>query len=181
MAKTKEKKLREPFRIKKEIPLLPGYIMCVAWVVFTVMLVGWVMLASLSTSREILGGQLFEFASGFHWENYSNAWSSQKVGVFFVNSLIYTAISCTVIIVVASPAAYVLSRFRFRGEHSPAEHVRHRAGHPGHHDHHASVLGHHQPETDQHPGPDHLPVHCDERSVHHLLYAFFLPESLLHL
>ena len=115
MAKTKEKKFREPFRIKKEIPLLPGYIMCIAWVVFTIMLVGWVMLASLSTSREILGGQLFEFASGFHWENYSNAWSSQKVGVFFVNSLIYTAISCTVIIVVASPAAYVLSRFRFRG------------------------------------------------------------------
>ena len=51
MAKTKEKKLREPFRIKKEIPLLPGYIMCIAWVVFTIMLVGWVMLASLSTSR----------------------------------------------------------------------------------------------------------------------------------
>ena len=113
--KRKRKKFREPFRIKKEIPLLPGYIMCIAWVVFTIMLVGWVMLASLSTSREILGGQLFEFASGFHWENYSNAWSSQKVGVFFVNSLICTAISCTVIIVVASPAAYVLSRFRFRG------------------------------------------------------------------
>lgn len=115
MAKMKEKKIHEPFRIKKEIPLLPGYIMCIAWVVFTIMLVSWVMLASLSTSREILGGQLFEFASGFHWENYSNAWSSQKVGVFFVNSLIYTAISCTVIIVVASPAAYALSRFKFRG------------------------------------------------------------------
>lgn len=73
MAKTKEKKIREPFRIKKEIPLLPGYILCTAWVIFTIMLVGWVMLASLSTSREILGGELFQFASGFHWENYSNA------------------------------------------------------------------------------------------------------------
>ena len=77
MAKTKEKKFREPFRIKKEIPLLPGYIMCIAWVVFTIMLVGWVMLASLSTSREILGGQLFEFASGFQMCIRDSIWPTK--------------------------------------------------------------------------------------------------------
>ena len=116
MAKNKkQKKFREPFSMKKELPLLPGYLLCILWVVFTVMLVGWVMLASLSTSKEILGGQLFQFASGFHWENYYTAWKSQKVSVFFMNSLVYTAISCTLIILVAAPAAYVLSRFKFRG------------------------------------------------------------------
>lgn len=114
MAK-KQKEMREPFNLKKELPLLPGYLLCTLWVVFTVMLVGWVMLASLSTSKEILGGELFKFASGFHWENYYTAWKSQKVSVFFLNSLIYTAISCTIIILVAAPAAYVLSRFKFRG------------------------------------------------------------------
>ena len=111
----KEPKVHEPFRMKKELPLLPGYILCTAWVVFTVMLVGWVMLASLSTSREIMSGQLFAFESGLHWENYVNAWKSQKVSVFFLNSLIYTAISCSVIILVAAPAAYALSRFKFKG------------------------------------------------------------------
>ena len=115
MAKTKEKKIREPFKLKKELPLLPGYLLCIIWLVFTVLLVGWVMLASLSTSREILGGELFKFASGFHWENYTNAWKSQKVSGFFVNSLIYTAISCTLIVLVSAPAAYALSRFRFKG------------------------------------------------------------------
>jgi len=115
MAKVKEAKYREKFNSKKEASLLPGYILCVAWVVFTVMLVGWVVLASFSTSREILSGQLFKFATGFHFENYKNAWESQKVSIFFLNSLIYTAISCTVIILVAAPAAYVLSRIRFRG------------------------------------------------------------------
>ncbi len=116
MAKNKkQKEFREPFNLKKELPLLPGYLLCILWVIFTVMLVGWVMLASLSTSKEILGGELFKFASGFHWENYYTAWKSQKVSVFFMNSLIYTAISCTIIIIVAAPAAYVLSRFKFRG------------------------------------------------------------------
>lgn len=101
--------------LKRHAGNIPGYILNLAWLVFTVMLVGWVVLASFSTSKEILSGQLFQFASGFHFENYTNAWQSQKVSVFFVNSLIYTAISCTLIIVIAAPAAYALSRFRFRG------------------------------------------------------------------
>lgn len=100
-------------RLKKEMRLLPGYILCIIWVVFTLLLVGWVILASLSTSREIMGGTLFRFESGFHFENYVNAWKSQKVSVFFLNSLIYTSISCVLIVVIAAPAAYALSRFKF--------------------------------------------------------------------
>lgn len=115
MAKVKQPKLHEPFNAKKEAANLPGYVLCIAWLIFTVMLVGWVLLASLSTSKEILGGQLFQFASGFHFENYVNAWNSQKVSIFFANSLIYTAISCTIIVLVAAPAAYVLARFVFKG------------------------------------------------------------------
>lgn len=113
MAKQKESKPQ--VNIKKEIPRLPGYILCVIWLIFTVLLIGWVVLASLSTSREILSGQLFKFASGLHFENYANAWKSQKISVFFLNSVIYTTISCTLIILVAAPAAYALSRFQFRG------------------------------------------------------------------
>ena len=111
----KQKALREPFKIKKEIPLIPGYALCVIWLIFTVVLVGWVALASLSTSREILAGQLFKFETGFHFENYVGAWKSQKVSLFFMNSLIYTSISCTLLVFISAPAAYALSRFRFRG------------------------------------------------------------------
>ena len=111
----KQKEIKPRVSIKREVPKLPGYIMCVVWLIFTILLIGWVILASFSTSREILSGELFKFASGFHFENYTNAWKSQKISVFFVNSLIYTAISCTMIILVAAPAAYALSRFKFRG------------------------------------------------------------------
>ena len=112
MSKTNE--YHKPSVLKREAKFLPGYILCGIWVAFTVLLVGWVMLASLSTTKEILGGKLFAFESGFHWENYVNAWKSQKVSVFFMNSLLYTAISCTLIVLIAAPAAYALSRFKFR-------------------------------------------------------------------
>ena len=84
----KQKEIKPKLNVTREIPRLPGYFLCVIWLIFTVLLIGWVMLASLSTSREILGGELFKFTSGLHFENYTNAWKSQKISVFFLNSLI---------------------------------------------------------------------------------------------
>lgn len=112
---SKEKKAREPLNIHKEARLLPGYLLVGAWVAFTVILVGWVAFASLSTTNEIYSDHMFAFQTGFHFENYIKAWNTQKVSIFFMNSLLYSVVSCTLIVVVAAPAAYVLSRFKFRG------------------------------------------------------------------
>ena len=92
-----------------------GYITAGLWVLFTFILVGWVLLASFSTTPEIFSDHMFEFRSGFHFDNYLRAWNAQRVSVFFMNSLLYTVVSCTAIILIASPAAYVLSRYSFPG------------------------------------------------------------------
>ena len=75
----------------------------------------WILAASLSTTREIMSGSVFKFESGVHWENYINAWTASNVSVFFMNSLMYAIISCTVVILIAAPAAYALSRYTFLG------------------------------------------------------------------
>lgn len=111
----KEKKVREPVNWKKELHLAPGYIILSLWVLFTFVLLGWVIAASFSTSKEIFSGDVFKFASGLHFENYAKAWNTSNVSVFFTNSLIYASISCTLLILVCAPAAYVLSRFTFIG------------------------------------------------------------------
>ena len=92
-----------------------GYILVLAWVLFTFVLIGWVFFASLSSSSEIFSDHMFKFESGLHFENYVKAWKTQRVSVFFMNSLLYTVVSCTAIIIIASPAAYALARYRFRG------------------------------------------------------------------
>ena len=98
-----------------QVRLIPSYVLVVTWVIFTFVLIGWVFFASFSTSQEIFSDSMFKFESGFHFENYIRAWNTQKVSVYFMNSLMYTVVSCTSIILIASPAAYVLSRFKFRG------------------------------------------------------------------
>ena len=110
-----KKKTKEKINWKKEMALAPGYIIVGIWVIFTFVLIGWIILASFSTTREIFDGHIFKFATGLHPENYVKAWKTQKVSSYFMNSLLYTMISCTVVIILGAPAAYALSRFKFRG------------------------------------------------------------------
>lgn len=113
--KAKERPIREPFNFRKEARLLPGYVIILIWVAFTFVLLGWVFCASLVKTPEIFQGKVLQFPSGLHFENYVKAWNSQNVSNIFMNSLGYAIISCTALIFICAPCAYVLSRFKFIG------------------------------------------------------------------
>lgn len=91
----------------------PGYVLLNIWVLFTAVLIGWIIVASLSTTREIFTNTLLD--SGIHFDNYLKALVTHNVGQYFVNSLIYTISGSFGIIVIAAPCAYVLARYPFRG------------------------------------------------------------------
>ena len=111
----KEKVIKERINWRKEMSLLPGYLIVIVWILFSVAFVSWIIAASLSTSREIFSGNVFKFETGFHIENYVNAWQAQNVSKFFANSLMYAIIGCFGILVISAPGAYMLSRFEFIG------------------------------------------------------------------
>ena len=104
---------RTRFRSNAQTRLIPGYVILGLWMLFTFVLVGWVFAASFSTTRDIYKGNALKFPTGLHFENFVKAWTSQNVSVFFTNSLVYSAVSTTLLILVCAPAAYVLSRFKF--------------------------------------------------------------------
>lgn len=99
---------------KKQVRLLPSYILLAIWLVFTVVLIGWIVLASVSTTEEIFSDNLL--ASGFHFENYLRVLEKHKMAVYFGNSLLYCIAGCIGIILIGAPAAYVLGRFHFPGK-----------------------------------------------------------------
>ncbi len=102
-------------KCKKQLRFIPGYLLLGIWLAFTVVMIGWIILASLSTTKEIFGSQIL--SSGLHWENYANVLRKHKMSVYFANSIIYSLSGCIGIILIAAPAAYVLSRISFRGKH----------------------------------------------------------------
>lgn len=115
MSKKEKIVYKEKVNWKREVSLLPGYLIVLIWIVFTAAFLLWILAASLSTSREIFTGSVFKFESGFHFDNYIRAWSSSNVSVFFMNSLLYSLVTCAVVILISAPASYVLSRFTFLG------------------------------------------------------------------
>lgn len=100
-------------RVNSRWSLAPGYILVGLWCLFTFVLIGWIIFASFSTTKEIFSGTLFK--TGMHPENYLKALFTNNVATYFLNSLLYTLVTCFGVILVAAPAAYVLARFAFRG------------------------------------------------------------------
>lgn len=106
-------KYHEKINWKKEARLLPGYLIVSLWVLFTAIMLTWIIAGSLSTTKEIMTGKVFDFSKGFKWENYVAAWQTQNVSVYFLNSLIYSFVACAGVLLISAPGAYVLSRWEF--------------------------------------------------------------------
>ena len=100
---------------KKELQLLPGYIIICAWVALTAAILFWIVCASLSSTKEILTGRVMDFSNGLKWDNYVTAWNTQNVSLYFFNSLVYAIVSCVGVLLISAPGAYVLSRWKFVG------------------------------------------------------------------
>jgi len=76
--------------------------------------VAWVFLASIKENREFYGNP-WALPMGIHWQNFADAWNAAKMGEYMINSVLVTALALVLLLVVALPAAYCLSRFPFRG------------------------------------------------------------------
>lgn len=90
-----------------------GITLMVIWSVFTICVIGWIVVASFSTTAEIFDNKLL--SSGLHLENYITVVEKHNILKYFANSLIYTGLSCIGVIFLAAPAAYSLANFSFRG------------------------------------------------------------------
>lgn len=77
--------------------------------------VAWVFMASIKENKEFYGNP-WTLPAGFYWQNFVDAWNKAAMGEYMINSVIVTALSIILLLVVALPAAYGLSRFNFRGK-----------------------------------------------------------------
>lgn len=92
--------------------LIPGYILMGLWCVFIFMMLGWILMAAFSTTREIFSDSLLR--SGLHWENFVKVIKQGHLLKAFLNSLLYSSVSVALSIVICAPAAYGLARYKFR-------------------------------------------------------------------
>ena len=90
------------------------YFVLIALAVTILVPVAWVFMASIKQNAEFYGNP-WTLPAGFYWQNFVEAWSTAKMGEYMLNSVVVTALALGILLVVALPAAYALSRFQFRG------------------------------------------------------------------
>ncbi|WP_106496217.1 carbohydrate ABC transporter permease [Lentibacillus sp. Marseille-P4043] len=90
------------------------YVALIALAISIIVPVAWVFMASIKENAEFYESP-WTFPNGFHFENFIEAFQEAKMGEYLLNSVVVTALALLILLIVALPAAYVLSRFKFKG------------------------------------------------------------------
>ena len=77
--------------------------------------VAWVFMASIKTNPEFYGNP-WAMPQSFYLDNFKDAWQAANMGDYFLNSVIVTALALVVLLVIATPCAYILARMNFKGK-----------------------------------------------------------------
>ncbi len=76
--------------------------------------VGWVFLASIKENSEFYANP-WNLPKGFYFQNFIDAFQKANMGGYFMTSVWVTAAGLLLLLLIALPSAYVLSRYRFWG------------------------------------------------------------------
>lgn len=90
------------------------YVALITLAVVILVPVAWVFMASIKQNSEFYGNP-WALPAGFYWQNFVDAWNSASMGSYMINSVIVTALALGILLIVALPASYCLSRFKFKG------------------------------------------------------------------
>ncbi len=90
-------------------------IFLVAYLLFAIVPVYWMINMSLRTNQEIVSAFSF-FPRTLTLEHYRTIFTDESWYSGYINSLIYVALNTTISLLVALPAAYAFSRYRFLGD-----------------------------------------------------------------
>lgn len=107
--------MQEKTRSQKGLYTFFIYVVLGLLAISIVVPVAWVFMASIKENSEFYGNP-WVLPKGFYWQNFVDAWNKAAMGEYMINSVIVTALSIIILLVVALPAAYGVSRFQFRGK-----------------------------------------------------------------
>ncbi|MEG0457722.1 MAG: carbohydrate ABC transporter permease [Oscillospiraceae bacterium] len=91
------------------------YVVLITFAVSIIIPVAWTFIASVKQNSEFYGSP-WTMPQGFHFQNYIDAFQKANMGEYFLNSIIVTVLALALLLIIAIPAAYALSRFKFKGK-----------------------------------------------------------------
>ena len=90
------------------------YILLVIWSIINLFPIYFMFTFSLKGNDEIFGENIIGLPKHWLWSNYSSALGTGNMALYFVNSLLVTAISIGISIIAAMMATYALTRIKWK-------------------------------------------------------------------
>ncbi|MFI6513135.1 carbohydrate ABC transporter permease [Streptosporangium sp. NPDC050855] len=90
------------------------HVALLAWTVLVVVPIVWTFLASVKSEDEIFG-DAWSLPATLRLDNWARAWEQARIGQYMINSVVVVAFGTFGTMLLGSMAAYVLARYRFRG------------------------------------------------------------------
>ncbi len=87
----------------------------ILWALLTTLPLAWAVLSSFKSDAEILTDP-WGLPGKIRWENWERAWNEAHIGRYFLNSAIVVTGALFLTMLFGAMAAYVLARYRFRGQ-----------------------------------------------------------------
>ena len=94
---------------KRNFPLYKifVYVALITLAISIIVPIAWVFLASLKSQLELVSGNPFDLPKQMLWSNFADAFVKARMGDYLLNTIIVTALSLVILLVVALPASYV--------------------------------------------------------------------------
>ena len=90
------------------------YVLMALFTVLAIYPIFWIIIQSFKTTQEYLTTSKLTFPKQWFFDNYPYAWRMGKFGLLFANSVFYTAISVTVVVILSLMAGFGFSKLKFK-------------------------------------------------------------------
>lgn len=108
------RQLYDSYRVKRSITDVPVYMLLFIWAILVIFPLLWLIYSSFKTNQELYAS-VWGLPAHLEWDNFARAWRKGQLGWALFSSLFYSIVSVALADLFAAMAAYVLSRFTFRG------------------------------------------------------------------
>lgn len=99
---------------KRALTTLGRYAVIIFWMLFTLLPLYTAFVASLTEYENL--GKTFLYPTDWAWHNYIDVFTRVDMGSFLRATFVYAVIASLLNVILATFAAYALSRFRFKGK-----------------------------------------------------------------
>jgi len=102
-------------QVKNALHSLPAYIVLSLFSLSAVLTLAWAVIMSFRPNQELFTYGAFALPKVWKFQNYVDAWREMRVGLYFLNTLLYSVVGTAGAVMLAACTAYVLARVKFRG------------------------------------------------------------------